>query len=201
MPLPPAPERDLMHTRVVECKGYRRADGLWDIEGHMTDRKSYDFANVSRGVIKAGEPVHEMWLRLTLDDDMQVKAVAACTDNSPFPATCPHIADAYQKLVGLSIGPGWSRAVKERLGGIDGCTHLSELLGPLATTAFQTIFPLRGRRDPMVLPPPASADKPFVLLNTCHAFRADSPVVQQIAPGHYSAQPPAPREISKKPEK
>ncbi len=38
MPLsPPAASREHIHTRVVECRGYRRDDGLWDIEGHITD--------------------------------------------------------------------------------------------------------------------------------------------------------------------
>ena len=25
------------------CTGYRRADGLWDVEGHLTDVKTYAF--------------------------------------------------------------------------------------------------------------------------------------------------------------
>src|SRR3970282_2145791 len=40
MPLPnPAPRR-LMHTRAIECTGYERDDGLWDIEAHLTDTKT-----------------------------------------------------------------------------------------------------------------------------------------------------------------
>ncbi len=45
MPLSdPAPRKPL-HKRANECRGYRRDDGLWDIEAHMTDTKSYVFAN------------------------------------------------------------------------------------------------------------------------------------------------------------
>jgi hypothetical protein len=43
MPLPVTDvERELRHTRRVRYEGYRRADGLWDIEGHLTDIKSHD---------------------------------------------------------------------------------------------------------------------------------------------------------------
>ena len=42
---------------------------------------------------------------------------------------------------GLRVGPGWRRAVRARLGGVQGCTHPVELLGPLATTAYQTVHP------------------------------------------------------------
>ena len=58
-----------MHTRHVECRGYERDDGLWDIEGHLVDTKPYDMPNDDRvsGKIAAGEALHEMWIRLTVD--------------------------------------------------------------------------------------------------------------------------------------
>ena len=33
MPLPAPAPRTLKHTRAIECTGYEREDGLWDIEG------------------------------------------------------------------------------------------------------------------------------------------------------------------------
>jgi hypothetical protein len=143
MPLSHHVEREHLHSRQVACRGYRRADGCWDIEGHMTDVKTYDFTNEDRGEIAAGDPVHDMWLRLTLDDAFTIKAVEAVTDKAPF-GVCGAIAPAFQALVGLTIGPGWMREVKRRVGGVRGCTHLVELLGPMATTAFQTIHPVRA---------------------------------------------------------
>ena len=74
MPLSPPAERQHIHTRRVTCQGFRRADGLWDIEGHITDVKTYPFANDYRGTIEPGDPIHDMWIRLTLDDSFEVKA-------------------------------------------------------------------------------------------------------------------------------
>ena len=189
MPLTSPTPRTHQHTRVVECKGFRRDDGLWDIEGHITDCKTYDFHSEARGgTVTAGVPVHEMWLRLTLDDTLTVKAVEATTDYSPFPATCPHIAPDYQKIVGLKIGPGWNKAIKERMGGVNGCTHLSELLGPVATTAFQTIYPIltKEARERKQTAGDHSGPQTFPLLNTCHGFRSDGDVVKKIAPAFYT---------------
>ena len=39
MPLSPPPERELLHSRDIVLRGYRRADGLYDIEAHLTDTK------------------------------------------------------------------------------------------------------------------------------------------------------------------
>ena len=86
MPLTPHQPRKPIHTRAIECKGYQRDDGLWDIEAHLVDTKTYDFANRDRGDIKAGEPLHEMWLRLTLDLDLKVH------DSASYLGTTPDIA-------------------------------------------------------------------------------------------------------------
>ena len=57
MPLPdPTSERTLLHTRTITCEGYARDDGLWDIDGWMTDVKTYDAPNQDRNGIPAGEP-------------------------------------------------------------------------------------------------------------------------------------------------
>ena len=140
-------EREPIHHRQIACRGYRRADGLWDIEGHLTDVKSYPFSNAWRGEIAPGEAIHDMWLRLTLDDDLTVIEVEAATVAGPF-AVCAAITPAFAKLAGLKIGPGWRGEVQRRLGGVHGCTHLVELLAPLATTAYQTIHVWRAKHEP-----------------------------------------------------
>ncbi|MBI1205856.1 MAG: DUF2889 domain-containing protein [Azospirillum sp.] len=180
-------ERSDIHTRTVTCRGYRRADGLWDIEGHLTDVKSYGFANDFRGTIEPGDPIHEMWIRLTVDDAFLVRAIEVVTDKGPF-SICPDITANFQCLVGLSIAAGWTRAIKERLGGVRGCTHLVELLGPVATTAFQTVFPIlsreraeRRKRHPEE--PPLARP---VLLDTCHVFDSNGAYVKRHWPEHYS---------------
>ena len=138
MPLSPAAAREHLHTREVRCQGFRRADGLWDIEGHLVDTKTYAFDNQWRGHVEAGVPVHQMWIRLTLDDHRTIQAVEAVTDHSPY-EVCGAITPNFQRLVGLRIVPGFTARVKELLGGTEGCTHLVELLGPMATTSYQTM--------------------------------------------------------------
>ena len=137
MPLSPPVGRQHLHTRRVTCQGFYREDGLWDIEGRITDEKTYEHANEWRGPLKPGDYVHDMSIRLTLDHRFTIVDVEAVTDSSPY-SMCGDITPNYRKLIGLRIGPGFTRAVKERLGGVHGCTHLVELLGPVATTAFQT---------------------------------------------------------------
>lgn len=180
MPLPAAAPRTPIHHRRVDCRGYRRADGLWDIEGHLTDVKAYGFDNDFRGHVAAGEPVHEMWLRLTLDDDMVVHDVAASTDASPY-RICPEITGNFARLKGLRIGPGFRQRAVSLVGGIQGCTHIVEMLGPLATAAIQTMMPILSRERG-----PGNPDAPPRMLDTCHALRSDGEVAKKQWPKFYT---------------
>ena len=179
MPLSAPAPRQAIHDRHVHCAGFHRDDGLWDIEGHLRDTKTYPFENRERGTIEAGTPIHEMWMRLTIDDELTIHAVETHTDHSPY-AMCPQIVPNFQRLVGLQIGRGFRRKVAQRLGGVHGCTHLVELLGPMATTVFQT---MAGHRRTASA---SQAERPPMFLNTCHAHASDSEVVKNIYPKFYT---------------
>ena len=42
MPLLPPVPRDELHLRRIELRGYRRADGLYDVEARMVDTKTHE---------------------------------------------------------------------------------------------------------------------------------------------------------------
>ncbi len=180
MPLKEPAERQHFHTRRVECFGYRRADDLWDIEAHLVDTKSYDFPNEHRGGrIRAGEALHRMALRVTIDIDFLIHAVEAASDDTPF-GVCPSAVGVMKRLVGLTIGPGWMSRVRKRVPSSEGCTHLVELLGPLATTAYQTLHPELERRaneEP-------SRTRPRIL-DTCLALSTKGEIVRKNWPQFY----------------
>jgi hypothetical protein len=117
-----------------------------------------------------------MWLRITVDRNLVIVDAAAAMDAMPYVDHCDKIVPAYRKLVGLAIRPGYHRQVLELLGGIRGCTHITEMAGALATAAFQT---MAGQRlqDP--------GKKPFQL-DRCHALDATKPAVAKYYPRWYT---------------
>jgi hypothetical protein len=144
--LPPAAPRRLQHTRQITCQGYEREDGLWEVEGRISDVRTWSQPRVQGANARAGgESLHLMSLRLTLNESFEIVAAVAVTHQSPY-GDCQAINPAYEQLVGLRIEAGFSQAVKTRLRGALGCTHLTDLIGPMATTALQTMRPLMQRR-------------------------------------------------------
>ncbi len=179
MPLSQPVAREKVHTRRIELNGYSREDGLFDIEARLTDTKTYGFPSDDRTWIDAGEPLHGMSMRMTIDESLTIIEFEAVTDYSPY-SICPQIAPNYAKLAGIRIGPGFLRAAAERIGGVHGCTHLRELLQQMGTVAYQTLYPVLAKRKPQ-----DSASRP-ALLNTCYAYREDGPIVEKKWPQHYT---------------
>lgn len=177
MPLSPPAARTALHHRRIDCAGYRREDGLWDIEARMVDTKTYDFANRDRGgTIHAGEALHEMALRLTIDTDFLIHRVEAVLDHGPY-RVCGAIAPAFADLAGLRIGQGFLGEVRRRYGGVKGCTHMIELFAPLATTAYQTLFAAREAKAQTR----AERERPRII-GTCHALAPSGEVVARHWP-------------------
>ena len=143
--LSPPAEREDRHNRQVSCHGYARKDGLLDIEGELIDTKAYDFPSSTHGIITSGTPVHHMQVRITIDFDMVIQHAEAVTLSGPY-AICPKGAENITGIIGLQIGPGWKRKVQAAIGGPKGCTHITELMGPMATTAFQTLYGEKARQ-------------------------------------------------------
>ena len=179
MPLPPPNiAREPLHTRNIRVNAFARDDGLWDLEAELVDTKAYDFSRSTGAVLKAGDPVHHMHLRVTIDDSFSITEAVAAYDAAPYGANCMEIAPDYSALVGLNLLKNFRHAVKERFARVAGCTHLTELSYVLPTVAVQSMA--KRRRVEVA----AKNSRPFQL-EGCHALRLDGPVVQEFYPQWY----------------
>ncbi|MFJ2989266.1 DUF2889 domain-containing protein [Collimonas sp. NPDC087041] len=183
---PSIPRRALKHTRAIHVEAFVRDDGLWDIDAHVTDTKPFDLPLPS-GNLPAGAPLHSLWLRLTLDREFVVVDVEANSEAVPYPGYCNTIGPDYKRLIGLSLVKGFRHALKERIGGALGCTHLTELAQILPTAALQAFGGEVNR--PNVSDPLAEQKKP-PQLDRCHALRSEGAVVAKYYP-KWAISPPS----------
>ncbi|MBN9372531.1 DUF2889 domain-containing protein [Hydrogenophaga sp. YM1] len=172
MPLPTPAPRTPMHTRRVTYQGFRRDDGLWDIEGELHDSKPFDFEIRGEGHWAADEPIHHMRIRVTYGEDMVIRDIAVAMDAFPH-GPCPSILPNMRRMVGEVLGKGWRQTIQRHLGHTDGCTHLRELLYNLATAAMQT-------RAGSFAPP--GDGRPPAHLGQCVSWDFDGPVVEKVYP-------------------
>ena len=188
MPLSEPAPREQLHTRAITLRGFKRADGLFDIEASIEDTKTYAISTIDRGEIAPGVPLHRMLARMTVTGDLLITAFEADTEFGPY-GVCPAAAPAFAGLAGLSIRPGFLRAANAQVGGTHGCTHLRELLQQMATVAYQTtIGQVRSARAAE-----GERKRPRVI-DTCLAWAADGPVVKRNWPEFYTGEAGSPDE-------
>jgi hypothetical protein len=188
----PISRRALKHTRAIQIQAFLRDDGLWDIDARITDIKTQDLHLIA-GMRPAGNPVHDLWLRLTIDAQMTVVDAEASSDAVTYPGYCASVGPSYEKMIGLNLMSGFRQGLKERLGGIAGCTHLTELAQILPTAAIQA-FAGEGMGHGKAAAGDTQNQKPFQL-DRCHALRADGAAVAKYYP-RWAVKPPTGSESS-----
>ena len=181
--------RKLRHQRKILNQGFSRSDGLYDIESIIIDTKSYDIPRKNRNPLTAGQPLHEMIVKLTIDMNLKIISAEARTESAPY-KICKQANSNIKNLIGETIGPGWRKKVHSSIGGTNGCTHVRELLISMATVAFQTLYGERSRlkreaiskglKDPF---PEKAGVSP--LLNSCFAFDEKSEVTKDLWPDYW----------------
>jgi hypothetical protein len=174
-----AAQRQLKHRRQIDVQVFARGNGLWEVDATLADTKSR-VANMIDGPRAAGTPIHDMLLRLVVDEQLNVLEAGSETRWMPYTGTCGEHGDAYQRLVGLNLAKNFRQHLRERLGGVLGCTHITELAQSLPTAVIQAfageVIDTRGDAE--------GAKRPFQI-DRCHALRSDGEVVRLHYPGWY----------------
>lgn len=195
MPLSPPVSRQLRHRRAIRAEAYERDDGLWDLEACLTDHKPRDVA-LAPGVRPKGLPIHELWLRITIDRKLTIVDAEASSEWVPYPGHCEAANPAYRALIGLNLLQDFRRHAQRLLGGTAGCTHLTELCSVLPTAAIQAfagdVWGTRDSATDMHENEPAgeaSHREPPFQLDRCHALRFDGEAVRRFYPRWYGHVP------------
>jgi Protein of unknown function (DUF2889) len=178
-----APSRQLKHRRQIDVQVFVRDDGLWEVDATLIDTKTR-VAHLGSGPREAGVPIHEMLLRLVVNTRLDILEAGSETRWMPYTGHCGEHGDVYQRLVGLNLLDNFRLRLRDRVGGVLGCTHISELAQVLPTAVVQAfageVIDTRGNAE--------GASKPFQI-DRCHALRSDGAVVQQFYPRWYRPAP------------
>ncbi len=169
----PTSERELVHTRDVKLQAFHRSDGNWDLEAMLQDVKPRD-VETSLRKYPAGVPVHLMAVRLTVTPSLQVVGTVASVNRAPFAGVCNGVEPLLECLVGTNLLAGFRREVADRIGPLERCTHISELL---------SLFPTLAVQAGVLSSPPNEAPKGApAQMNRCRGWRADGEAVRLAYP-------------------
>jgi hypothetical protein len=178
--LPPAP-RTAVHRRSIIMDSYEVDDEHVTVVGRLTDVQPW------------GAPGHDMMHDMTLTvtvrlADLVITSAEAGMGTFPH-AECPFIAPAFAQLEGLSVRRGFTRELRQRLGGVSGCAHLGELARAMGPAVVRTSAATRHRQ---ATADSAAAGPAPLPLGTCHVWAADGPGVRKVEAGWVPGSVPFP---------
>lgn len=194
-----AATRQLKHRRQIDVQVFSRAGGLWEVDATLTDTKTRA-TQVVGGQRPPGTPIHDMLLRLVVNENFDIVEAGSQTRWMPYTGSCDQHGDVYGRLVGLNLLQDFRKLLRQRVGGVLGCTHITELAQVLPTAVVQAfageVLDTRGSAE--------GAQRPFQI-DRCHALRSDGDVVRQHyprwvrAPGAAAAAAAAPASVPPSP--
>jgi hypothetical protein len=174
-----AATRQLKHRRQIDVQVFSRGDGLWEVDATLSDTKTRA-TQMAEGTRPAGTPIHDMLLRLVVNEKFDIVEAGSQTRWMPYTGSCDQHGDVYGRLAGLNLLQDFRGSMRRLVGGVLGCTHITELAQVLPTAVVQAfageVLDTRGNTE--------GAARPFQI-DRCHALRSDGEVVRRHYPRWY----------------
>ncbi len=160
-------------TRKIEFETFETAQGGLSVHGRLHDNRFNPFIGYTGERYPAGY-LHDLRVVIEISlPDMTITGISVSFNRAPM-ENCPEIAEAYQGLVGIQVGPGYTREVLSRLGGSKGCAHLTHLIIAMGPAIVQGAFAYYSRiRSDESIGEPLGRMNDFIH-DSCHVWKGES---------------------------
>ncbi len=130
-------ETDCLTLRTIRIGTRRAGESEIEVTGNLIDELPGFRAASPAGDGPEARQVHNLTVTLRVRYPA-LEITAAQATFAAFPdEDCPQVAPLLERLVGVCVAGGFTRAVQERLGRDKGCTHIVSLVLSLATPIYQ----------------------------------------------------------------
>lgn len=168
-----------VHERRIEIRTFPLGNDQVIVEGWLRDERMVS------GYHRDGQPrppgvVHKMCVRLLLGGrPLTILDAEAEMPTVPHPL-CPTVAETVKKIIGLPIVAGFSEQVRQKLYGVEGCSHLMHLILAMGPAGLHGFWADQGRKSASV--PRNLNEIPHLnlLINSCRLWRTDGPLLAQL---------------------
>ena len=166
-----------IQDRNIDISSYSYDDDHIVVSGELLDRRLVATFS-SAGERREPGIVHHMQICMKVETaSLSIVEIEARMAEVPHDE-CPRMVSSVEKIQGLTISPGFTSIVKKRLGGLNGCIHLTTLLLSMAPAVMQGYW-THGHRN--VHPPKVSDDElEQYLVDTCWVWRREGPLVGKV---------------------
>jgi hypothetical protein len=166
--------KELVHDRELSIRTYDLGDHYILIEGCLIDHR---YRRRTDETQEGSKLVHDMIVRLKVrGPEMVIEEAQAEMSHHPMEG-CTEVLPWIPNLEGLRIASGFTMKVREIIGDIKGCAHLTSLVMAMGPSAVQGYWAAYGvERAKMSLHEEALTK----IINTCYLWREDGPIIREL---------------------
>jgi len=168
-----------IHTRDIRLATYPHTDSSVIVHGVLKDRRYIRVFDVTGGVKEPGI-IHHMDVKLLIKPDpLRIEDAQAQMIHTPMPE-CSTTLDTIEKLKGLEIKSGFSKNIRNIMGGKKGCTHLCQLIIAMGQEIVHGwLTQQRKDKSPVPKDLDSLSEKKF-LIDSCRMWTRTGPKIESL---------------------
>ncbi len=168
-----------VHERRLTLRSHPIDDGRLIIEGWLRDERLVQGYHIN-GAKREPGVVHLMCVRF-LVGGWPLTILDAEGEMPDVPhEMCPSTLEGIKRVVGVKIIAGYSDRLRELLGGIKGCNHLTHLMMVMGTAALHGYWTQRSRKRRSIPTSLEAFDALPQLINSCALWGEEGPIMKDL---------------------
>ena len=168
-----------IHTRDIQLATYTHKDSRVIVHGVLKDRRYIRVFDVT-GAVKEPGIIHNMDVKLLIKSDpLMIEDAEAKMLHVPM-TECKTTLDTMEKLIGVEIKSGFSKTIRDIMGGKKGCAHLCQLIIVMSQEIVQGwLTHKRKNSSPVPKDLDSFAEKKFII-DSCRMWTSNGPKIKTL---------------------
>jgi len=172
-------KKERIHSRTITVNSFEIDDSSLLVEGDLVDERFFPSFYYSRNEFLDPGIVHDIRVEMKVSlPALEITEARATMRKIPI-EECLGVESCAGKIVGLRIKPGFSRDLKDRLGGTAGCLHMTTLIYHMGAAAVQGMWAALSRKREGGGTRSLDYD-PGILKDSCWLWREDGPFYEKV---------------------
>jgi cytidylate kinase len=167
-------------TRNISIDAYEGGPDSFIIRGTLKDDRRLPFRQYLSGEMREPGTIHHMTVEMEISLPELVILSAKCSMPSVPNEDCCEISGCVDRVIGLSIKRGFTRAVRDLLGGNKGCLHITQLVLTMGSAAAQALWAFNSSRAAAERKVRSKDLDEAMLINSCWLWRPDGPYAAKL---------------------
>lgn len=167
-------------TRDISIDAFEGGPDSFVIRGTLNDFRRLPYRQYLSGEIKEPGTIHNMTVEMEISLPELVILSAKCSMQSVPNEDCREISGCVDRIIGLSIKRGFTRTVRDLLGGNKGCLHITQLVLTMGSAAAQALWAFNSSRGAAERKARSKDMDAAMLVNSCWLWRPDGPYAVKL---------------------